>query len=44
MPDFLTGELQRQRIDQVERAAEDGARRRVWLREALQARRARRPR
>jgi hypothetical protein len=42
MPDFFTGELHRQRIEQVERAASDGARRREWLRQALEARRARR--
>jgi hypothetical protein len=42
MPDFLIGELHRQRLDQVERAARDGARRREWLRLALEARRARR--
>ncbi len=42
MPDFLTGQLHRQRLEQVERAASEGARRREWLRQALEARRARR--
>ena len=42
MPDLFTQELHRLRFDQVERAAEEGARRREWLRSALEARRARR--
>jgi hypothetical protein len=43
MPDFFTQELAQQRLEQVERAADAGARRHEWLREALAARRGRRP-
>jgi hypothetical protein len=42
MPDFFTQELHRQRLDGVERAAQEGARRREWLRLAREARRVRR--
>jgi hypothetical protein len=44
MPDFLAVEMTRQRLDRVERAAEEGARRDGWLRAVSAERRARRHR
>jgi hypothetical protein len=41
MPDFLAGELTRQRLDLLERAAEEGARRHRLLRALSEAHRTR---
>ena len=42
MPDFFASELHRQRLDRVDRVAHEGARRREWVRQVLEARRSQR--